>query len=55
MKAIKKTISIISMLAFLMAICASTPSCGGKKKGMKVKSNSGMGNQKHKNRHVWGK
>jgi len=55
MKAIKKTISILSMLAFLFAISATTTSCGNKKKGMKVKSNSGMGNAKQKNRHVWGK
>jgi hypothetical protein len=55
MKAIKKTISIISVLAFLFAISASTTSCGNKKKGLKVKSNSGMGNTKDKNRHVWGK
>jgi len=54
MKTIKKTISILSMLAFLFALSGAT-ACGNKKKGMKVKSNSGMGNKKQKNRHVWGK
>ena len=45
---------------FVTSLMVFTSSCGGSKKaskpkGPKVKSGSGMGNQKQKNKHVWGK
>ena len=54
----KKNVGIVLTGIFLVSLCAVTTACGGKKKsavGPKVKSGSGMGNQKHKNKHVWGK
>ena len=44
----------------ILLFTSSLVACGGSKKastakGLKVKSGSGMGNQKHKNKHVWGK
>ena len=50
------TIGLISL--FLLSLTVFT-SCGGSKNGYqsksKVNSGSGMGNQRHKNKHVWGK
>lgn len=56
----KKVISILLSGAFILSISAVTTSCGGSKKGYKpakgkVSSGSGMGNTRHKNKHVWGK
>ena len=52
---LKKIVSYFSIVAFLFAASASLSSCGNKKKGYKVRSGTGMGNKKHKNKHVWGK
>ncbi len=51
----KKIVSFLIIVTFLFSVSAIT-SCGNSKKGYsKVKSGSGMGNKKHKNKHVWGK
>lgn len=53
---VRKIISSVIIITFLFATAASLNSCGNSKKGYKqVKSGSGMGNKKHKNKHVWGK
>lgn len=57
---IRKLLVIGSTVLFLSSLVTTTASCGGSKKtssakGPKVKSGSGMGNTKHKNKHVWGK
>ena len=49
-----------TIVMFTSSLVVFSSSCGGSKKastpkGPKVKSSSGMGNQKHKNKHVWGK
>lgn len=54
-----KLISLLLSGAFIFSISIFTTSCGGSKKGYKpakgrVSSGSGMGNVKHKNKHVWG-
>lgn len=54
MKSYKSILSIFIAITFIFAISSFT-SCGNKKKGYKVKSGSGMGNKKDKNKHVWGK
>jgi len=54
MKRFKRLVSFFTILSFLFAISSFT-SCGKKQRGYKVKSGSGMGNQKDKNKHVWGK
>lgn len=54
MRTPKSIIAILSMLAFMVSISTFT-ACGNSKKGQKVKSGSGMGNKKDKNKHVWGK
>ena len=52
---IKKIVSFFTVVTFLFSISVFT-ACGNSKKGYsKVKSGSGMGNKKHKNKHVWGK
>ena len=54
-KSLKPIISILTMITFLGGMMMFS-SCGGSKKGhAKVKSGSGMGNKKHRNKHVWGK
>jgi len=50
-------LSIFTAFAFVFALSFFS-SCGGSKGGYskaKVHSGSGMGNKKHKNKHVWGK
>tara|TARA_R110002072_G_scaffold58432_2_gene149019 strand:- start:224 stop:391 length:168 start_codon:yes stop_codon:yes gene_type:complete len=55
MKSYKSILSIFTAISFIIAISSFT-ACGNKKKGYsKVKSGSGMGNKKDKNKHVWGK
>ncbi len=57
MRTIKSTLSIFTIFIFLCSLPFFT-SCGGGKSGMsksKVNSGTGMGHQKHKNKHVWGK
>lgn len=51
---VKRLISFFTILSFLFAI-STFSACGNKQKGLKVKSGSGMGNKKDKNKHVWGK
>lgn len=47
--------SLILIFCFMLSLSLFT-SCGGSKKGhAPVKSGAGMGNKKHKNKHVWGK
>mgnify|MGYP001326475888 CR=1 FL=1 len=48
-------VSILLMTLFLLSISVISESCGSSKGTSKVKSGSGMGNHKHKNKHVWGK
>ncbi len=52
----RKFISIGLIFLFTLSLVSFT-SCSGKKAASKkrVKAGSGMGNQKHKNKHVWGK
>lgn len=55
----RKSLSIGLSLLFVSSLVLFTSSCGGSKKGYKpastkVKSGSGMGNTRHKNKHVWG-
>lgn len=51
----KRLIALLSLVTFLSSLMVFT-SCSGSKKGQsRVHSGSGMGNSKHKNRHVWGK
>ncbi len=57
---IRRLLVIGSTFLFMSSLMVSTTSCGGSKKvtkakGPKIKSGSGMGNTKHKNKHVWGK
>jgi|GEM_PF-3347530 hypothetical protein len=58
---IRKLLVLGSTLLFVSSLMVFTTSCGGSKeattaaKGPKIKSGSGMGNQKQKNKHVWGK
>ena len=55
MKSLKKAVGLICLISFLAATCGLT-SCGGdKRNSMRVNSKPGMGNSKHKNKHVWGK
>ena len=56
---IRKLAAFITTLLFIFSLTIFSSSCGGSKratkKGTKVKAGSGMGNTKHKNKHVWGK
>ena len=56
----KKVIPVLLSGAFIVSISIFTTACGGSKKGYKpakskVNAGSGMGNVRHKNKHVWGK
>ncbi len=50
----KKWMSYFLILSFLLGSVVLS-SCGSNKKQTRVHSKSGMGNSKHKNKHVWGK
>lgn len=56
---IRRLLVLGSTLLFMSSLIVSVTSCGGSKivsqSKSKVKSGSGMGNTKHKNKHVWGK
>jgi len=55
MNSMKRIFSILLAVSFVFSISLFS-SCGSSKKGnSRVKSGSGMGNAKHKNKHVWGK
>jgi hypothetical protein len=56
---IRRLASFATTLLFIFSLAIFSSSCRGSKraakKGTKVKSGSGMGNSKQKNKHVWGK
>jgi hypothetical protein len=57
---IRRLLVLGSAMMFVLSLMLFSSSCRGGKsstsaKGPKVKSGSGMGNQGHKNKHVWGK
>jgi len=53
---IRRLASFATTLLFIFSLATSCRgSKGAARKGPKVKSGSGMGNTKHKNKHVWGK
>ncbi|NUM50473.1 MAG: hypothetical protein HUU48_05095 [Flavobacteriales bacterium] len=46
---------VLFILLCVAATCFIAESCSSGKKKYRVRSGSGMGNPKNKNRHVWGK
>lgn len=51
----KKNFSVLLIVVFLFSLTGITACSSTKKPSGGVKSGSGMGNSKHKNKHVWGK
>ena len=57
-----KVLSVVFLASFLIPVSVSLQSCGKKMKfnksrngGARVTSSGKVGNQKHRNNHVWGK